>query len=193
MFSFRINLFAICALQWSIIGQADDSWHSVVLQSTAQAVAPMTGILLRDDNEKNPTDAIQLEYSYFGYDQVVSKKGVYDWQTVDAKLTAISAREHQAVLRFYFDYVGKPTTVPAYIKQLSDYFEVTAKSEGKQTGFSDWSHPELQTFVIQFYSELAKRFANDHQFTIPAKADAFNFRIACDRLVEGQHIPFTSK
>lgn len=30
------------------------------------------------------------------------------------------------------------------------------------------------------------------QFTIPAKADGSNFRIACDRLVEGQHIPFTS-
>lgn len=30
------------------------------------------------------------------------------------------------------------------------------------------------------------------QFTILGKADTSNFRIACDRLVEGQHIPFTS-
>ena len=140
----------------------------------------MTGIVLWDDNEKNRTDAIQLEYSYVGYDQVVSEKGVYDWQTVDDKLTAIAARGHQAVLRFYFDYVGKPTTVPAYIKQLSDYSEITAKSEGKMTGFCDWSLKHLLP-------------GEQRPFTIAASADASNFQIACDRLVEGQLIPFTSK
>jgi hypothetical protein len=163
MFSFRNHWIALCLIQSCIVGQAADSWQPVVLQSTAQVVAPMTGIVLWDDNDKNTTDAIQLEYSYIGYDQVVTKKGVYDWQTVDAKLTAIAARGHQAVLRFYFDYVGKPTTVPAYIKQLSNYSEVTAKSEGKPTGFCDWSHPELQAFMLQFYSELAKRYDNDRR------------------------------
>jgi hypothetical protein len=163
MHSFPRKLLALCALSWCIVGQADDTWQPIALQDTAQVVAPMTGIVLWDDNEKNTTDAIQLEYSYVGYDQVVLKKGVYDWQTVDAKLAAIASRGHQAVLRFYFDYVGKPTTVPPYIKQLSDYSDVTAKSEGKQTGFCDWSHPELQTFVIQFYSELAKRYDNDRR------------------------------
>ena len=113
MFSFRNQWIAICLIHCCSVGRADDSWQPVVLQSTAQVVAPMTGIVLWDDNEKNRTDAIQLEYSYVGYDQVVSEKGVYDWQTVDDKLTAIAARGHQAVLRFYFDYVGKPTTVPA--------------------------------------------------------------------------------
>ena len=160
---FRNQWIAFCLIPWCIVGQADDTWQPVILHGTDQSVAPMTGIVLWDDNGENTTDAIQLEYSYVGYDQVVSEKGVYDWQTVDAKLTSIGARGHQAVLRFYFDYVGKPTTVPAYIKQLSDYSEVTAKSEGKQTGFSDWSHPELQTFVLQFYSELAKRYDNDRR------------------------------
>jgi hypothetical protein len=163
MHSLLNKILALCAVPWCVVGQAADSWQPVVLQSTAQVVAPMTGIVLWDDNAKNTTDAIQLEYSYVGYDQVVTKKGDYDWQTVDAKLTAIAARGHQAVLRFYFVYVGKPTTVPAYIKQLSDYSEVTVKSEGKQTGFCDWSHPELQTFVIQFYSDLAKQYDNDRR------------------------------
>ena len=163
MFSLRDQWIAFCFIPWCIVGRADDAWQPVILHGTAQSVAPMTGIVLWDDNGENTTDAIQLEYSYVGYDQIVSKKGVYDWQTVDAKLTAIAARGHQAVLRFYFDYVGKPTTVPAYIKQLSDYSEVTAKSEGKPTGFSDWSHPELQTFVLQFYSELAKRYDKDRR------------------------------
>lgn len=163
MYSFSSKLVALCVLHWCIVGHAADTWQRIDLESTPEVVAPMTGIVLWDDNEKNKTDAIQLEYSYVGYDQVVSKKGVYDWQTVDAKLAAIASRGHQAVLRFYFDYVGKPTTVPAYIKQLSDYSEVTAKSEGKQTGFCDWSHPELQEFTLQFYSEFAKRYDNDRR------------------------------
>lgn len=169
MFSLRINLIAVCVIPWSLIGQAADTWQPVVLERVANGVAPMTGIVLWDDNElwddnkKKGTDAIQLEYSYLGYDQIVSKKGVYDWQIVDAKLAAIASRGHQGVLRFYFDYVGKPTTVPAYIKQLKDYTEVTAKSEGKPTGFSDWSHSELQSFTLDFYTEFAKRYDRDRR------------------------------
>ncbi len=157
----RIKLLIVFSIQWTVVVTAADSWQRVSVASTAETVAPMTGIVLWDDNDKNKTDAIQLEYSYVGYDQVVSEKGAYDWQAVDKKLSAIAGRGHQAVLRFYFVYVGKPTTVPAYLKQLSDYAEVTAKSEGKPTGFCDWSHEALQTFAIDFYSEFAKRYDND--------------------------------
>ncbi len=161
MLFFRIHLLVVLAVQCSVVVSAADSWQRVPLKSSAQSVAPMTGIVLWDDNEKNETDAIQLEYSYVGYDQVVTEKGVYDWRKVDRKLDAIAQRGHQAVLRFYFVYVGKPTTVPAYIKQMGDYSEVTAKSEGKPTGFCDWSHQELQAFTLDFYSEFAKRYDND--------------------------------
>ncbi len=163
MLSLRINLFVLGSISWWIVAQATDSWHRVEMEGTTQTVAPMTGIVLWDDNDKNSTDAIQLEYSYVGYDQVVSRRGVYDWRVVDQKLLNIEKRGHQAVLRFYFDYVGKPTTVPAYIKELSDYSEVSAKSEGKPTGFCDWSHPELQSFTIEFYTEFAKRYDGDRR------------------------------
>ena len=46
MLSFPSKLLAFCALQWCIVGQADDTWQPVVLQSTAQVVVPMTGIVL---------------------------------------------------------------------------------------------------------------------------------------------------
>lgn len=111
MLSFRIHLFVVLAVHCSAVVSAADSWQRMALVSSPQSVAPMTGIVLWDDNEKNETDAIQLEYSYVGYDQVISEKGVYDWQKVDRKLDAIAQRGHQAVLRFYFVYVGKPTTV----------------------------------------------------------------------------------
>lgn len=161
MKSCRPALIVSFVIHCSIAAVAADSWQRIELNSAGTKVAPMTGIVLWDDNDKNQTDAIQLEYSYVGYDQVVSDKGVYDWRVVDQKLAAIASRGHQAVLRFYFVYVGKPTTVPAYIKQLADYADLKAKSEGKRTGFCDWSHPELQAFAIDFYSQFAKRYDDD--------------------------------
>jgi hypothetical protein len=69
---------------------------SQVSCTTEQCVAPNTVIVLWDDNEKNDTDAIQLEYSYVGYDQVVSRKGVYHWRMVDEKLAASAKCGHQS-------------------------------------------------------------------------------------------------
>ena len=104
----------------------------------------MTGIVFWEDSDRNQTDAIQLEYSYMRYGDVVSRRGEYDWTSVEKKLKAIASRRHQAILRFYFVYPGEPTTVPAYIKALPDYKEITALSEKKNTGFPDWSHPDCQ-------------------------------------------------
>ncbi len=163
MLVFRSALFSMLAILASIVGDAAEPWRPIVLPQADQRVAPMTGIVLWDDNDKNQTDAIQLEYSYVGYDQIVSENGAYDWKIVDRKLTAIAERGHQAVLRFYFVYVGKPSTVPASIKNLPDYSEVTGESEGKPTGFCDWSHPQLQSFLIDFYSKLAKRYDDDRR------------------------------
>ena len=56
---------------------------------------------------------------------------------------------------------GSPTTVPRYIKGLADYHETQAKSEGKPTGFADWSHDELKRFTLEFYEKLAQRYDAD--------------------------------
>ncbi|MFK8113581.1 MAG: DUF4832 domain-containing protein [Rubripirellula sp.] len=113
------------------------------------------------DHEKAASDAIQLEYSYMRYNDVAIGDGDFDWSVVDEKLQEIATRGHQAILRFHFVYPGKPSTVPAYIKQLPDYKETVAKSEGKPTGFVDWSHPAIGKFVLDFYSAFAKRYDKD--------------------------------
>jgi len=131
------------------------------LQSHIQHVQPMTGIVFWEDSGRNETDAIQLEYSYMRYGDIVSRKGEYDWAPVDKKLQDIAGRKHQAILRFYFVYPGDPTTVPAYIKALPYYRETTALSEKKTTGFPDWSHPELKRFVKEFYTRFAEHYDRD--------------------------------
>jgi hypothetical protein len=64
-------------------------------------------------------------------------------------------------VRFYFVYPGSPTTVPRYIKALTDYHETSGTSERKPTGFPDWSHAELKRFTLEFYERLAARYDAD--------------------------------
>jgi hypothetical protein len=139
-----------------------DDWRPLPLQSTIDRVQPMTGLVVWHDNEHADSDAIQLEFSYMLFNQVVDAEGAYDWTPVDELLDSIASRGHQAVLRFRFIYPGyTQTAVPDSIKRLPDYREVIAKSEGKDTAFCDWSHPALRDFALEFYTRFAKRYDDD--------------------------------
>jgi len=139
----------------------DDGLRPLPLESKVTHVQPMTGIVLWSDSEHVKTDAIQLEFSYMKYGDVVARAGDYDWSAVERVLDAIAGRGHQAILRFCDTYVGKKTTVPDYIKKLPDYKETTAPSEKKPTDFPDWSHPELQRFILEFYAKFAEKYDRD--------------------------------
>lgn len=138
-----------------------DDWRPVPLRSRIENVQPQTGIVLWMTGADVDPATIQLEYSYMKYDDVVSVRGEYDWSAVERTLDRIAARGHQAILRYYDVYVGQETTVPAYIKALPDYREIKAPSEGKPTSFSDWSHPELKRFVLEFFTRFAERYDDD--------------------------------
>jgi hypothetical protein len=133
----------------------------VSLKATITDVQPMTGIVLWSTNDKVRTAPIQLEFSYLSYDQIVSKKGEYDWRPVEKLLDEVAGRKHQAIIRWHDTYVAKPTGVPSYIKALPDYRETTALSEKKPTGFPDWSHPELRRFFLEFFQRFAEKYDGD--------------------------------
>ncbi|RYD17984.1 MAG: DUF4832 domain-containing protein [Verrucomicrobiaceae bacterium] len=133
----------------------------VPLKSSITRVQPMTGIVLWDDSGHQNTNAIQLEFSYMRYSDVVSQAGVYDWTQVEQKLDAIAKRGHQAIFRFYYVYPGKQSAVPAYIKALPDYNETKGKSEGLDTWFPDWTNAELKSFTKEFYTRFAERYQTD--------------------------------
>ncbi len=133
----------------------------IKIESSITHVQPMTGIVLWTDNRLADTDAIQLEFRYCGYNEVVDARGVYDFSKIDKVLADIASRKHQAVLRFYFEYVGKQTTVPGFIKNREDYKETIGESEGKTTHFSDWSNAALKAFTLDFYTKVAERYDHD--------------------------------
>ena len=138
-----------------------DGFVKISLQSQITGVQPMTGIVLWADNAKRNTDAISLEYSYMQYKDIVKEKGVYDWTPLEQILDAVASRKHQAIIRFWYTYPGYESAVPQYIRELPDYEETVALSEGKRTGFPDWRHPELQRFHKEFYQKFAERYDND--------------------------------
>lgn len=136
---------------------------SNILQSTITHVQPMTGIVLWNDSDYASSDSIQIEYSYMRFDEIAISEDItlWDWSSVETILDSISAHEHQAILRFYYTYPGQGTTVPDYIKNMSDYNESTSLSEELVTTFPDWSHISLKTFTKTFYTEFAKRYDTD--------------------------------
>lgn len=157
MKSILSGLLLFCSIHLAL----SQDFVSVELDSEIENVQPMTGIVFWPGNSRIETDAISLEYSYMSYADVVKGKGIYDWDPVEELLNEMASRNHQAVLRFRFSYPGRTTTVPDYIKAMSDYVEVMGKSEGRDTYFPDWTHPEMEAFTIDFYTEYAKKYDKD--------------------------------
>ncbi|MBD3243328.1 MAG: DUF4832 domain-containing protein, partial [Chitinivibrionales bacterium] len=154
-----VRFTAVLAL--TVVGTVNAQFRDIELHASVAAVQPMTGIVLWADNANRNTDAIQLEYSYMLYNDVVADQGVYEWAAVDNLLDAVAGRGHQAILRFRFVYPGHETSVPDYIKARGDYTETVGQSEGRTTAFPDWTNAELQRFTLEFYERFAQRYDQD--------------------------------
>ena len=155
------RLFGIIATVLVLSQSSAEEWRDLPLQSKVDRVQPWTGIVLWTDHAKNDTSAIQLEYSYVGYNEVVDDNGDYDWSNVEKLLDDVASRSHQAILRFYYVYPGKKSSVPGSVKKQSGYDGVNAKSEGELTEFVDWSHPAIKQFTLDFYTKFAQRYDRD--------------------------------
>lgn len=149
----------------------------VPISRTITDVQPMTGLVLWPSHPRlsEYQDAITLEYSYCLPSRVVTGKQdstiTYDWTYLERILDRIADRGHQAILRFRYEYPGSTdvdgqpgtTAVPQYIKDLPDYHETYSPNPGGDgpTYYADWTHPELQWFTRQFYTDFAARYNDD--------------------------------
>ena len=136
----------------------------VSLQASVTGVQPMTGIVLWTTSSAITKDYVQLEYSYMLYNDVCKEKDVYDWSPVEKLLNDVSARGHQAVLRFRYTYPGYASAVPDYIKQIEGYEAKWAKADGRSrpdTEYPDWRCEELQRFHMEFHRRFAERYDKD--------------------------------
>ena len=156
-------------------------WTAIDIDRKITHPQPMTGLVLWPDlaADLNSTygGSISLEFSYCLPCMVVkgcNQDGsiIYDWTWFDNKLADVASRGHQLVARFRYEYpsgddikgaVKGATAVPQYIKDRSDYHETYASNPGGDgpTYYADWSNEELKRFTKQFYTDFAKRYAND--------------------------------
>lgn len=156
-----LALLAVCCKPAETPDNDYQDYTRVPLTSSLTGVNPMTGIVLWTNRGNIQGNYFSLEFSYMLYNDVCKAKDVYDWSVVDRLLDAIASRGHQAILRFRYTYPGYDCAVPDYIKALPDYEETKGKSEGRNTTFPDWRHPELQRFHMEFYRLFAERYDND--------------------------------
>lgn len=149
----------------------------VPLNAEVTSVQPMTGLVMWTTHSQRLryVESIQLEFQYCLPCRVVTGKVdgkiQYDWSYFEDILNDMQSRNHQGVIRFRYEYpsntqvdgVAGSTAVPLYIKDLEDYEETFKKNAGGDgpTYYADWSHPELQWFTKQFYSDFAERYNND--------------------------------
>ena len=155
-----------------------EAFVTVPLHRTSDGVQPGTGIAFWPDQAKSlhktHGDAIRLEFSYCLPSDVVTGKSdghvQYDWTPFEALLDDVASRNHQAVIRFRYEYPAGhdgeydgTTAVPAYIKAMPDYHETSADDPGGDghTDYADWSHDELKWFTMQFYDDFAARYRSD--------------------------------
>ena len=157
--------------------QHDDSYVPVSIHSSVTAVQPSTGLVLWSDNasSRNSTygESIALEYAYCLPCKVVTGKTdgkiQYNWSSFNKWLDEVASRNHQAVVRFRYEYPGSrdvdgksgTTAVPDYIKALEDYEETYYKNEDGPTYYADWRNAELQWFTKQFYTDFNAVYKND--------------------------------
>ena len=156
----------------------EEGFEEVALQSEITSVQPMTGLVLWPSYNSTGKYApvITLEFQYCLPCRVVTGKvdGVlqYDWSYLEDILDKMASRNHQAILRFRYEYpsnkdvdseVPGATAVPQYIKDLPDYNETFKQNAGGDgpTYYADWTNAELQWFTKQFYTDFAARYNND--------------------------------
>lgn len=176
-----IDSFPVNPSETAELELPDSTYHRISLQSAITGVQPMTGLILWPDaaKDRNATygRSISLEFSYCLPCKVVTGKEngqiQYDWTWFDNLLNDIASRNHQAVVRFRYEYPNSrdvdgqrgTTAVPDYIKNLPDYTETFSQNPGGDgpTYYADWTNEELKWFTKQFYTDLAARYAHDNR------------------------------
>lgn len=161
MITIRARSLVCLLITLPVLVMAETGLRHIPLKSEVTEVQPMTGIVLWDTSPNRGSRAIQLEFSYLGYGRMVTPEGEWDWTIVEEKLDAIASRGHQAIFRFYLVYPGRPAETPAHLRALPGYQETEGESEGKKTGFPDWSHPALPAFIKEFHTAFAARYDRD--------------------------------
>lgn len=186
---------------------SEEGFEAIALNSSLTGVQPMTGLVMWPTHSQRLKYApsISLEFQYCLPCRVVTGKVdgkiQYDWSYLETILNDIQSRNHQAIIRFRYEYPNNTmvdgtagsTAVPKYIKDMEGYNETFNKNAGGDgpTYYADWTNAELQWFTKQFYTDFAERYNNDPRigFVELGFGHWSEYHIYGTRLVLGENFP----
>lgn len=96
-----------------------------------------------------------LEFNYLALSSLVAEEDSYDWGMLEALLTAISARGHQAIFRVYGEYPGKKNSIPPYLLKKG------LKVHPTESETPDYADPNLRRCLVRFIAALGKKYDGD--------------------------------
>ena len=146
------------------------AWTEVSAGATPQA-NPLKGMMPFAPSDASYSPGLPesappytMEWLTLPASDVVTGPGTYSWAALEAHLNAIASRGHQAVLRFYVDYPGRPTGIPAYL--LTSHAVLTREYtfNGNAPGQSlapDYNSPEMMSMLTGFISALGQQYDGD--------------------------------
>lgn len=103
-----------------------------------------------------------MEWFYIPLNSTVTGPGTYTWSELEARLNSVASRGHQAAFRFYLDYPGKPSGVPAYL--LDAGLTTRSYSDYGNQGISvspDYEDPRLGQALDDFIAAFGAKYDGD--------------------------------
>jgi hypothetical protein len=157
-------LLGICILSTAPAQQ----WRAMTFRGDAPGIDenPLRGFIPYSST-KQTTDTFphSMEWFYLPLSAVAMGPDSYDWTALEKQLTAIAARGHQAIFRFYLDYPKKPSGIPAYLLAagLKTFpYEDSGNAASPTPSVSpDYRDPRLIDCLVRFIHAFGVRYDGD--------------------------------
>ena len=103
-----------------------------------------------------------MEYDSLPLSAIQTGPHLFDWQSIDTLLGDIASRGHQAIVRLYLDYPGKPSGIPQFL--IRDGLRVSHYKMDGTTGdveSPDYSDVTLRRSLQDFIAAFGSRYDGD--------------------------------
>ena len=141
------------------VSPADPPQTFTLSYAAAPADNPLKGFMPYQGSYAFPHS---LEWFYLPLKDLQTGYSTFTWDALDAHLTAIAARGHQAIFRVYLDYPDVAYGVPDFLSSVSKHAYTDYGNGTDATSYSpDYSNPDLQRAVLNFIAALGARYDND--------------------------------
>jgi hypothetical protein len=147
---------------------AAQQWQSMPFREDAPGIDenPLKGLMpfavMAQDKHSFPHS---MEWFYLPLSAVVTAPGTYDWSPLEAQLTQISGRGHQAVFRFYLDYPGSPSGIPSFLiasgLRTFPYSDEDNAASATPSVAPDYRDSRLMECLVQFIKALGAKYDGD--------------------------------